>query len=111
MVFARALAQDAKVLVLDEATANLDVRHALILLDFVADWVDRHKRTVIAVFQDLNLAAAYSQELIMLKAGQLVAAGPTLEVLTPSNLRTVFGIEARVDMDDFTGRPHVRYKI
>ncbi len=110
VVFARALAQDASVLVLDEATANLDVCHALGLLEFVSDWVKREQRTAITVFQDLNLAAAYSRELVMLKAGKLVAAGPTLDVLTPRNLRDVFNIEARVEMDDFTGRPHVRYK-
>jgi iron complex transport system ATP-binding protein len=110
VVFARALAQDTPVLVLDEATANLDVCHALTLLDLVADLVNGQQRTVIGVFQDLNLAATYSQELVMLKAGQVVAAGPTANVLTPANLKTVFNIEARVAVDDFTGRLQVRYK-
>ena len=110
VIFARALAQDTAVLVLDEATANLDVRHTLALLDRVADLVRTEGRTVIAVFQDLNLAAAYSQDVVMMKAGRVVVAGPTPEVLTPANLATVFDVRAQVAMDDFTGRLQVRVK-
>lgn len=110
VIFARALAQDTPVLILDEATANLDVCHTLTLLDRVADLVQNKGRTVIAVFQDLNLASAYSQEIVMIKAGRVVVAGPTAKVLTPQNLKAVFDIQARVAIDDFTGRLQVRYK-
>ena len=95
---------------LDEATANLDVNHALALLDLVSGLVQAQGRTVIAVFQDLNLASAYSQQMVMVKSGRVVAAGPTADVLTSENLETVFDIRSRVSIDDFTGHLQVRYK-
>ncbi len=109
-VLARALAQDAPVLVLDEPTANLDIGHALDALAAVAERVRRQGRTAVAVMHDLNLAAAFCDELVFIHRGRVHAAGPTTKVLTPENIETVFGVEARIDWQDYLNAPAVFYR-
>ncbi len=109
VVFARALAQDAPVLILDEATSNLDINHSISLLNIAARGVDEHGRTVIAVFQDVNLAALYCHELIFMTAGVVAAQGPCDSVLTPGILKTVFRADARVAMDHHAGALQVSF--
>ena len=92
VVIARALAQDTPVLILDEATSNLDVGHAVRLLGLAADQVRRLGRTAIGVFQDLNQAAAWCDRLVFMRDGRVAAAGPTADVLTPETIASVFGV-------------------
>ena len=106
VVFARALAQDASVLLLDEATSNLDVNHTLLLLNLAARSVQRQK-TVIAVFQDINLAALYCDHLIFMVAGRVAVNGPTNTVLTPETLETVFQVSAKIEFDDYCNAKQV----
>lgn len=110
VVFARALAQGTPVLLLDEATSNLDIHHALSLLDMAEKRVRESRATVIAVFQDIRLAALYCDRLLFLKNGGLAAAGPVDEVLTRDVIREVFGVTARVGYDDFSGRYSVSFR-
>ncbi len=110
VVFARALAQDTGVLLLDEATANLDIRHTLELLNQVRDNVRERRQSVIAVFQDVNLAAMYCDELLFIKDGRIAEQGPTAEVLRAETLRAIYGVEGHIRPHAANGRPQVDFR-
>jgi iron complex transport system ATP-binding protein len=110
VIFARALVQDTPVLMLDEATSNLDIHHTLTLLDIVADEVKRKKKLVIAVIQDINLAASYCDRLILMKDGRIADYGKTEQVLTRENIHTVFGVSSHVYTDPYTRDIRVSFR-
>ena len=93
VALAQALAQDAPVLLLDEPTAHLDVRHQIDLLARTRALADAG-RTVVAALHDLDRAAAFAGRLLVLARGRLVADGPPAAVLTPDLLADVFGVRA-----------------
>jgi iron complex transport system ATP-binding protein len=108
VVLAQALAQDAPVLLLDEPTTHLDIRHVLDLLAIVRGLAVRQGTAVLAILHDLNLASASCDRLVVLHRGEVVAEGPPERLVTQDLLRTVYGVEADVAVDDVTGRPAVR---
>ncbi|KAM3097075.1 ABC transporter ATP-binding protein [Phormidesmis sp. 146-12] len=93
---ATALAQDPKVLLLDEPTTYLDIRYQLELLDLLKHLNQERKLSIITVLHEINLAARYSDRLAMLDQGQIWAIGSPETTLTPENLLQVFGVEAVV---------------
>lgn len=106
VLLARAIAQDAPGLLLDEPTASLDVNHQVRTLDLVAD-LAAADRTVVAAIHDLNLAARYCDRLLLLADGDIVARGPPETVLTPAAIETAFGTRAVVRPDPLTDAPVV----
>lgn len=96
VIFARALAQDTPVLILDEATSNLDINYSLSLLNISEQRVKQQGKTVIAVMQDINLAAIYCDQLIFMLGGKIAAHGMTREVLNPETIAAVFGVASKV---------------
>jgi iron complex transport system ATP-binding protein len=92
---AMALAQDPKVLLLDEPTTYLDLRYQLELLELLKH-LNQKGLAIITVLHDINLAVRYSDRLAMLKQGHLHVVGSPANVLTPANLADVFGITATV---------------
>lgn len=89
---ALSLAQDAKVLLLDEPTTYLDIRYQLELLELLKQLNQKHGLTLVTVLHDINLAARYSDRIALLKQGQLQSVGTPVQVLTPANLEEVFGV-------------------
>lgn len=110
VVFARALAQDAEVMLLDEATSNLDINHSLALLNLAARQVREKHRTILATFQDINLAAAFCSHLIFMQRGAIAGFGPTDEVLESEILRRLFGVRAKVYFEPYTASKQVVFK-
>ncbi|WP_112133195.1 ABC transporter ATP-binding protein [Glycomyces dulcitolivorans] len=103
---ALALAQDTPLLLLDEPTTFLDLRHQIDVLDLVADLNDGG-RTVVMVLHDLGQAARYADHLVVMHEGAPAAAGPPAEVLTAELVEAVFGVACRVVPDPETGTPLV----
>jgi iron complex transport system ATP-binding protein len=100
LLVGRALAQQPEVLLLDEPTSNLDLKHQLEILNLIQAQIKDNISSVLAL-HDLSLAARYSDKIIILKDGKIFAAGG-LEVLTPENLEAVYEVE--VSVADVGGR-------
>ncbi|RZM75296.1 ABC transporter ATP-binding protein [Leptolyngbya iicbica] len=90
---ALALAQDPKVLLLDEPTTFLDLHYQFQLLELLRRLNQQQGLSIITVLHDINLAARYSDRLALLRQGHLWSVGPATAMLTPENLRAVFDIE------------------
>ena len=99
-VLARALAQEAPVLLLDEPTTALDVGHQQQVLELVARLLCERRLTVLAALHDLTLAAQYADRVVMMSGGQIVADGRPGDVLTADTVATVYGADVKViDVD------------
>jgi iron complex transport system ATP-binding protein len=93
VVLALAVAQAADVLILDEPTAHLDLRHQVEVMELLVDLNARRGLTVIAVLHDLALAAAFFPRVVVVEGGRIVADGSPEEVLTRDRIRRVFGVD------------------
>jgi len=106
-VLARALATEATCLLLDEPTANLDLSHQSTLLALVRNRCDQHQVAALVVTHDINLAAQFADQILLMKNGKVLEAGPPAAVLTPELLHDVFAVRVLVDEHPITKAPRV----
>jgi iron complex transport system ATP-binding protein len=106
-VLARALATEARALLLDEPTANLDLAHQAAILSLVRRRCNLRAVAAVVVTHDLNLAAQFSDHVLLMKDGNGIAFGPPKEVLRPDLLRRVFDVRILVDAHPITGVPRI----
>ncbi|MGB2727846.1 MAG: ABC transporter ATP-binding protein [Halobacteriota archaeon] len=102
---ARALTQEPNVLLLDEPTSNLDIRHQLEVMDIIKNIVREKELSAIMAIHDLNLASRYADRILMMNSGKIFSAGDPVSVLTPANIKHVYGVEAEVNNNN--GRPYI----
>jgi len=96
MILARAIAQDATVLILDEPIAGLDLKYQYQVLDQVRHLTKRNQLVTVVSLHDLNMAAMFADRVAILHDGKLLAIGPAQEVLTSERIRQAFGVDVSV---------------
>lgn len=106
VVLARALAQEPRILLLDEVTSHLDIAHQQSTVRILAE-LNRQGRTVVLLSHDLNLAALYCSRILLLDKGRIAACDVPERVITDGLIRSVYGIEALVTRHPEVGRPQV----
>ena len=105
VIIARALTQEPDVLLLDEPTSNLDIRHQLEVMDVIKNITIENGISAIMAIHDLNLAARYTDRIIIMNGGHIFAAGEPFSVLTTENIKTAYGVE--VEVNEHGGRPYI----
>ncbi|MDD1771564.1 MAG: ABC transporter ATP-binding protein [Methanomassiliicoccales archaeon] len=105
VMIARGLAQEPEVLILDEPTSNLDVRHQIEVMELLRELSREKKILVLMVCHDLNITARYADRIIMMSDGGVFSDGTAKEVMTEENIMKVYGVRTKVI--EVEGRPHV----
>ncbi|MGB7994513.1 MAG: ABC transporter ATP-binding protein [Photobacterium halotolerans] len=107
VLFAQALMRDPAIMMLDEPVSALDLHHQHVLLEHLVSQTREKQCITLMVLHDLNLAAQYADNLLVLKQGELVASGHPKQILTSELVQDIYNVEAQVITDD-SGVPFVR---
>jgi iron complex transport system ATP-binding protein len=107
VIIARALAQEPKVLLLDEPTIHLDINNQLEIMDLLKELCIKKRLIVLAVFHDFNLVSYYCDYIILLNKGKIVSIGKVEKVLTSENIKEVFQVDVLIKKHPITGTLYV----
>jgi iron complex transport system ATP-binding protein len=107
VLIARALAQEPKVLLLDESTVFLDLKHQAQFLALLRQLNTAQQLTVIFVTHDINLAAQHADRIILLYSGKIYAIGKPAEVITAANIKEVYDVDSLIDKNPQNGLPRM----
>ena len=107
VIIARALAQEPQILLLDEPSAFLDLKHQVQIFELMRRLNREHNLTIVAALHDLNLAALFFPRLVMLRDGRIYRDGSPKEVLTEETIEEIYGIKVRVEPDASNERPQI----
>ena len=107
VIIARALAQEPKVLLLDEPTSNLDISYQIEIMDLLRRLSREKGIIIICAIHNLNLAARYCDRVVLLNKGRIVAMGPPEKVLTKDNIKRVYGIDVWISRHPITGTLYI----
>ncbi len=107
IVLARALATQAKILLLDEPTANVDLSHQALILKLVRERCKSCGSSSVVVTHDLNLASEFADKILLMKNGEIAAHGTPKQVFTSEILQNVFDCSVLVDAHPLSGKPRI----
>lgn len=102
VIISKALAQKAEIILLDEPTSSLDINHQIEILELLKELNEKEKTTIILVIHDINLAARYSKELIILKNGKIVSKGTPDKVINKKNIEDAYNINTIIEKNKYT---------
>jgi len=105
VAIARGIAQKTPILILDEPTANLDVKHQVYVTELLRGLAQRDGKIIIMISHDINIAAKYAHEVIVMENGTVSQVGPSEKVITEELINRIYNVDCRIVNDE--GKPHV----
>lgn len=107
VMIARTIAQDTPWIILDEPVSNLDITHQVGLMQLLDRLRVEKKKTIVAILHDINLAATFCSDIVLMKDGKVVVQGTTKQVLTPANLEELYAMKFEVVEPSGKGRTYL----